>query len=652
MSSVFNGGVRMYYTRPSDGMTYCFEPVPLLAESKEFLRTNSGDERLGTIHQLTFNGTLLPAMPALSGVPDESTCISLLDRKRDQLCDALSEDRGELLIVDGSGYPIISANPLVSSLSFEEGILVQQSPYQVVFEFEEVAGTGYVREYSETWQFSQNENDTVAVSHQVSAVGIPNNVMNVTSIDSARAFVKSKIGFDATQAHIIQTPYVSSLVAVNSLSEYNRVFSESSDITAGSYDVTETWVMSSGNFLDDRTIGVEWNLDEFGDLVKTTNINGTVQGYGDTTFDKIENAANGFDSFVVPQISFNATSGVSSKSKETNRVAGAISYSLTLSPSGSELISRSITREFERQENGSVLQTVTTSCSVRPESTLGIDEAVSFCFSNNYPIDSADPIFDASLSGNLVSVSTSRDELQKSFSLTRSFTDQSTSLWTEEYNVSRQQNLDSSQIQISIQGTVQGVGLESTTKGRSRHASASGAYFSIVQPLIFSRISEIVPTGYCISSEPISQTFGQNPLGGTITYSQTFESRFTTSNVNILKESVEFSLQRPGDVIAVIPIPGKATGPVLQSQETVTGRSKQLTITYTMRGGDNCSGDVASTNELFSIALAESDILVDNRPEDNPRGEKPTTTAFKTQDTVGYNRQTNVFNRNVTWQYL
>ena len=95
MSAVPNGGVRMFYTRPSDGKTYCFQPVPLLAESKEFLRPAAGDTRLATVHQLTFTGTLLPSRPALSGVPADSTCISLLDRKRDQLCSALSEDRGD-----------------------------------------------------------------------------------------------------------------------------------------------------------------------------------------------------------------------------------------------------------------------------------------------------------------------------------------------------------------------------------------------------------------------------------------------------------------------------------------------------------------------------------------------------------------------------
>jgi hypothetical protein len=657
MGSVFNGGCRMYYTRPSDGKTYCFQPVPLLGESKEFLRTNSGDERLATIHQLTFNGTLLPMMPALSGVPDGSSCISILDRKRDQLCDALSEDRGDLLIVDGSGYPIISAKPLVSSLSFDEGIIVQQSPYTLVFEFEEVAGTGYVREYNESWSFAQNENDTVSVAHEINAVGIPNPSLNRSSVDSARDFVKSKVGgVDKTQAHIIQTPYVQGLVSVDALTAYNRVLNESSDLTAGSYNVSEAWVMSSGAFLDDRSIEQNWELDELGSLIKTVTINGTVQGYGDTTFDKLANAKTGFQTFVSPQINFSAVSGLSSKSLSENRIAGSVAYAISIAPSGDDsLTSRGISRSFERADDGSVNQTVTTSCAVRPESTLGIASAISFCFSNNFPISSAEPIFNAALSGNLVSVSTSRDELQKSFSLTRVYTDQSTPLWREEYNLDRSETLDSSQIQVTINGTVQGIGVETTTKGTSRFLSASGAYYGIIEPLISARVSQIIPTGNCVSSTAISKTFGMSPLGGTITYSQTFETRFSTSNSNILSEEIDITLARAGRVVASIAIPGKLSGPVLQDQETYTGLSKSLSIKYTMKGTANSCGGavVANSNAILDIALAESDILVENSPSQNARGEKPESSAvFRTEDNVSFSRQRNEFTRSVTWLYI
>lgn len=656
MGSVLNGGVRMFYTRPSDNKTYCFQPVPLLAESKEILRTQAGDERLGVIHQLTFNGTLLPDNPSLSGVPDQSTCISLLDRKRDQLCDALSEDRGDLLVVDGSGYPIVSAKPLITNLSFDESRLVQQSPYQVTFEYENPAGSGYIREYSENWEFSQQENDTTSVSHEINAVGIANPVDGTTAIDNARSFIKVRLGLDKSQSHVVQTSFVPALLDVDNLSAFNKVLSESSDRTGGAYSVTETWVLSSGNFLDDRTIDVQWNLDERGNLVKTTSINGSVQGYGTTTFDKYENALNGFNTFVIPQLNFNASSGISSKSRSNNRLAGKVDYSITLTPSGSDddLTNRSISRDFERQEDGSVVQSVSTSCRIRPGSASTIDDAISFCFANNFPIDSVNPIFNASLSGNLVSISTSRDDLSKSFSLNRSFTDQSTPLYREEYSIDREENLDSSQTQITVQGTVQGLGVESTTKGTTRFINASGAYFNTIEPLIPSRAAQVIPTGSCISDEPITKSLGVNPLAGTISYSQNFESRFKTDNVNIRREEIEITLRRRGQVIANIQIPGKSDGPILQDQETKTGLEKRLSITYSMKSNNKCgAGSAVNSNKLIDIGLAESDILVDNTPSMNSRGEKPESSkVFKTQDEVSFSRQSNEFSREITWQYV
>ena len=647
----------MYYTRPSDQKTYCFEPVPLLGESKEFLKTDAGQE-LAIIHTLSFNGTLLPTMPDLSGVPDASTCISLLDRKRDQLCQALSEDRGDLLVVDQSGYPIISEKPIIRGLDFAEGRIVQQSPYTLTFEYEEPLGTGApIRDFSENWSFNQNENDTIAVSHDISAVGIFDPDTSTAPHINAKDFVLSRLGYDPSQTFIYTTPRVSSLIATSGLQNYNRVFSEQSDITAGSYQATETFILSSGAFLDDRTIEETFERDEENNFFSTENINGTVQGYGDTTFERIENAESGFQNFVVPQIGFNDASGIESKSKSTNRIAGTVSYSIVRVPASGgrdDLIDKEITRSFDRNEDGSVTQTVTTSARVRESSASGIQLAIDYCFANNFPIDSTEPIFSASLSGNISAKSTERNELQKSFSLTRTYIDQTTANYIESYEVEVQEQTDTSQVSVTINGTVQGLGNETTTKGTDRFLTASGAYFSTIEPLAFTRISPAVPSGFCVSDSPVSQTFGYNELAGSISYAKTYQTRIKTSNPQILQEEVEFTLQLPGEVIATIPVPGKLDGPIRQDQETVTGPNKQLTISYTMRREDGaCTNSVIPSNTALQAAITESNILVNNTPTQNARGEKPESSkVFKTQDSVSFNRQSYQFTRNVTWEYV
>lgn len=648
----------MFYTRPSDGATYCFSPVPLLGESKEYTRTADNEQRLSVTHQLTFNGYLLPCKPALSGVSADTSTLQLLDRKSDQLCSAL-EDYGNLLVIDSSGYIVINETPRIASLNFDESQIVNHRTYTLVFEYESDFGEDRIRDYSEDWSYEQQDDDTVSVSHNIQAIGVSNSGTG-SSIANARSFVLSKIAGaspDKAQAVLLRQPFVQSIQDVDNLTPFNHILTESSDITAGSYSATETWILSSGNYQDTRTVDHTFELRSDNVLIETIGINGTIQGYGDTTFDKFQAALDGWNNFVRSEIGFDA-SGIASKNYTENRFAGTITYSLTRAEADNSddfIQDKSISRTFERAENGSVTQTVTTSASIRPGSTGNIQQAIDFCFANNFPISSVDPLFDVSLSGNIVSKNTQRDELAKSFSLTRSFVDQSTALWTEEYSVSREKNIDTSQLTVSIQGTVQGLGEESSTKSQDRFLRASGAFYSTVQPLIFQRASQIIPTGDCVLAEATTDSFGFTPFNGTITYARSYISRSKTENTGILSEQIEIGFTNPSHVIAEIQVPGKLDGPILQDQQTVTGLEKTLSITYTMKGAGAtlCSNKVADTNALLADALTESNILVNNTPTMHSRGEKPESSkVFKTQDTYNFNRQTFQFQRNVTWKYI
>lgn len=648
----------MFYTRQSDGLTYCFSPVPLLAESKEFLRVPNDSSSLATITTLTFNGTLLPDVPALTGISPDATCLELLDRKSDQLAFALSEDRGSLVIVDASGYTVVNARPKVVSLDFEESQIVNHRKYTIVFEIESDFGNNRVREFEETWSFNQNEDDTVAVSHEINAVGIHDAAAGFTAITNARSYVLNRANtINKDQSVFIKQPYVSALVDVDQLTQFNHLRSENSNLVAGSFGISETWIMASGSFKDDRTIDQSWELNDAGALIQTLTIQGTVQGYGDTTFDKYNAAQNGFDTFVAPQIQFYSASGITSRSLSRNRFGGSVNYSLNIIPTGSaddQIETRGLTRSFERNEDGSVTQTVTTSAQLRKGSPSGISALVDLVWSSNYPIDSFEPPFSAALSGNIESISVQRDELQKSISLTRVYRDQSTLNWREEWEVSRNQQVDTSIVSVSIQGTVFGLVLESGTKTEVRFNAASGAYFGIVKPLARTRVLPIIPTGYCVGQNPTSTTLGFNRQNGVITYSENYDTRYATSNASIKDEQVDVSFVNSADVVAEIGIPGKADGPILQDQETITGLQKSVRIQYTMApSGDTCTPNTTINNLLLAVALTESNVLINNTPSQNSRGEKPESSlrVFKTEDQYSWNRQTLVFQRSVSWKY-
>lgn len=655
-----NAGTRMYYTRQSDGLTYCFSPVPLISDSKEIVKISKdgANQIVGTIHTVTFAGTLLPNKPALSGVDPNATCLELLDRKHDQLCTALDEDYGNLLIVDSSGYPVLSVYPKVESLDFAESQMVQRLDYTVAFTYEEgFSDDCRITEFNDSWEFAQNDDDTSNASRTISAVGIDDLASGSGAFEAAKTYVLQRANsLDRTKYAFLSSPYVNSSIDLDNLTEYNHTRSESSNVPEGSYSLTETWVLSSGNYKDDRTTDTSYEADEFGILVPTVAINGTIQGYGDTTAERLSNAQAAFANVVAPEIGFYSAAGISAKSRSDNRFAGTVSYSLSFDQETIVgLTNRSVSRQLQRNDDGSVTQTVTTSAQVPLTSSSGIEVAIEFCNANNYPIDNyIEPFFTASLSGNVESVSITHDEVNKSYSLTRAYRDQETALWREEYSIERQQSVENATTQISINGTVQGLGAESGTKSSVRFANASGAYFNIVAPLISTRIAAIIPTGTCVSSSPVSQTLGYNVYNGSISYSQTFDNRFLTDNPAIQSESVDVTINIPSEVIAEIPIPGKSTGPILQDQETLTGAEKSIRINYKMAPSGFDCGPISAQEQynLQLAAIAESNILVNNTMVENERGEKPIATrVFKTADQYTFNRQSLEFSRTTTWKY-
>lgn len=655
-----NSNTRMFYTRKSDGRTYEFCPVPLLASSHEHavITHNEVNSTLAVISTYTLNGYLLPDNPALSGVNASASCIELLDRKKDQLNFALNEGRGNWLVVDGSGYTILNEYPIVRSVSFEDSQMVSHLKYSITLEFETDYGASKVKAFTESWSVQQNEDDTYAVSHSLNAVGIPDFPAATGALKNARNFIISKAGTANPDKFAFSTsPYVPALIDIRTFAAYNHSRSENVNETDGSYDISENWLMASGAYQDDRTITRDYILNELNQVIETVSVNGSVVGRGDTTFARYDNAVDGFTNFVTPQINFGALTGFTSKNRVDNRIAGTVSYSFSVTPSGSgvsDVEDRQVSRSFQMNEDGTVSQTVSTSARIRLGSTTSINEAENFCFENNYPINSTFPPFNASLSGNLESISKQIDELAKSYSLSRTFREQAVASYREEWEASRELNIDTSTVQITVNGTVYGLAYETATNSELRFIAASGAYTNNVLPLLRERARELVPTGTCLSANPVRETLGWAKKVGRITYSQSFDNRLVTSNPSIKSESIEASYTLPTDVMVEFAIPAKATGPILQGQQTVTGPSKTLTISYTMVGNNSGVCGVTSATSraaLEAIGLGESSILVNNTVAENDRGEKPIGSAvYKTQDEYRLSKE-NVFTRTVAWKW-
>lgn len=655
-----NAGARAFYTRQSDNRTYEFCPVPLIAHSMEYVKQGSNERggNLVTIHSLTLNGALLPENPSLSGVSPDASCLEILDRKKDQLAYALAEDRGNLLIVDASGYTVLNVNPIIRSFSVDESSMVSVLRYNIEIEYETDYGLAKVKEFDENWDISQNDDDTWAINHSLSARGIPDLPIGTGALTNARNFILGHAN-TAERSHFIfsSSPYVPGIIDINNLAAYNHRRSENCSLTEGTYSLTESWILSSGNYKDDRTINASFTYNENGDEVQTIELNGTIVGYGDTTFERYTNAHSAFYNVVAPEIGFFSPGNQVTKNFSLNRFAGTVNYSISKVPaSGDQLENKSISRQFQFNEDGSVSQTVTTTAKARVGSIATLAEAQAYCEGLNYPINSLDPPFNASLSGNIENVSKTVDDLTISYSLTKTYRDQEVDGWREEFEVNREENADTATVVVTVNGTVFGLVREPGTKTTARFVAASGAYYNVINPLIYSRALSIIPTGTCLASNPVRKSIGQSQLAGRITYNFSYENRPVTANPSILSEKIATSYKLPTEVFVEFGIPGKATGPVIQDQQTVTSRSKSLSITYTIASEVVASGicgeySSSAREDLEAIGLTESEILVSNTRAQHTRGEKPIATrVFKSQDEYNFSDQ-NVFTRNVTWVY-
>jgi len=78
-------------------------------------------------------------------------------------------------------------------------------------------------------------------------------------------------------------------------------------------------------------------------------------------------------------------------------------------------------------------------------------------------------------------------------------------------------------------------------------------------------------TQVALNSEPLSVSLGATKSTGELTYSLEFDNRPTNIISNVVSETINVNDTYPGDVFSVIPVIGRATGPVLQY---IGGRSE------------------------------------------------------------------------------
>lgn len=280
-------------------------PAPFVTFNKNYSKTGDG-ELIGSLFSIVLKGTIVAhkGSPDTTGtfwtssgypsdeVVDDTEALKAIMRKQEAIRNLFSDEGKTLEIQSADGSQPMKCNPRVISVEFSEGLWYNRCEYSIQLEADivyingtplgEDSFTQNLAEANESWSIETNEdqpesielNRTYRMSHSVSATGKrfydETATLQKAAWKWARDWVVPKLGFDATIA-------LSS--GVNQLPSYyggfNHVRNEEVDENGGRFSVNETWILASGNVIEDYTIETSVNTT---DGITTVGIQGNITG--------------------------------------------------------------------------------------------------------------------------------------------------------------------------------------------------------------------------------------------------------------------------------------------------------------------------------------------------------------------------------------
>ena len=214
----------------------------------------------------------------------------------------------------------------------------------------------------------------------------------------------------------------------------------------------------------------------------------------------------------------------------------------------------------------------------------------------------------------------------------------STGMAHENYSMSISTDTGSPFVNVSIDGTVMGMsnirasgeiygGRESEPRpGFPQGASpwvinpdlpAGGAYDNAIQHFhtisnnglygfssdVYKRANRLVAVQ--LNSQPKSISLGLNEFAGDITYNLSFDNRPANIISGVISENVTVNDTYPGDIMAVVPVIGRTTGPVLQYIGGRTEYKRDVSLELVMDYTDLPYGNTRNSLMLMKPSLVE-----------------------------------------------
>lgn len=240
---------------------------------------------------------------------------------------------------------------------------------------------------------------------------------------------------------------------------------------------------------------------------------------------------------------------------------------------------------------------------------------------------------------------------------------------TETYNMSTSTSSTDPFVTVQIDGNIKGLRNISPVYGSGLGDPAfnavSGAYANALSKYnqisnsgkfgltsdVYKRANNLVAVE--LNSQPVSVSLGTNQYNGEITYSLSFNNRPTNIISGVIAESIQVNDTYPGDIFAVIPVIGRATGPILQSIGGRTEYKRDVSINLTMDYTKIPYGDKRNTLILKKPSLVEptASQIAGLINELSPKGEPGVRKYFISPPSESWSPKEGTYSFNISWTY-
>ena len=246
----------------------------------------------------------------------------------------------------------------------------------------------------------------------------------------------------------------------------------------------------------------------------------------------------------------------------------------------------------------------------------------------------------------------------------------------ENYNLSISSSTDNPFVSVSIDGNIKGLteyspsgfggndlnllngGKEPTTPPSGAYENALGKYNAISNNQAYGLTSDIYArannsVAVALNSQPQSVSLGTNEYTGEITYNLQFDNRPTNIISGVLAEQISVNDTYPGDVFAVIPVIGRATGPVLQYIGGRTEYRRDLSINLTMDYTKVPYGSLRNPllTKKPSIVEPTATQIANLVKELSPASEPGVRKYFVSPPSESWNPKDGTYSFNLSWTY-